>query len=177
MSQTSTPTSTTQQKKQFVIDSEKRDTSRFSSLSGGMDDETGSRNSDFDMKRKTDEKCSNLLSKPRGKNIIKSPFGAHKGIGTEDVILDEYDQLDKLQNWGEFQNLLDDIKERKAQHRIELRQAQAAKQWMKPSPYASYPAEAMENLAEIVGLRNRGIKFTPDLNAANTAQMWLNKKG
>jgi hypothetical protein len=38
------------------------------------------------------------------------------------------------------------------------------------------PAEAMENLAEIVGLRNRGIKFTPDLNAANTAQIWLNKK-
>jgi hypothetical protein len=34
----------------------------------------------------------------------------------------------------------------------------------------------MENLAEIVGLRNRGIKFTPDLNAANTVQMWLNKK-
>jgi hypothetical protein len=34
----------------------------------------------------------------------------------------------------------------------------------------------MENLAEIIGLRNRGIKFTPDLNAANTAQMWINKK-
>jgi hypothetical protein len=34
----------------------------------------------------------------------------------------------------------------------------------------------MENLAEIVGLRNRGIKFTPDLNAANTPQIWLNKK-
>jgi hypothetical protein len=34
----------------------------------------------------------------------------------------------------------------------------------------------MENLAEIVSLRNRGIKFTPDLNAANTAQIWLNKK-
>jgi hypothetical protein len=31
----------------------------------------------------------------------------------------------------------------------------------------------MENLEEIVGLR---IKFTPDLNAANTAQIWLNKK-
>jgi hypothetical protein len=34
----------------------------------------------------------------------------------------------------------------------------------------------MENLAEIVGLRNREIKFTPDLNSTNTAQMWLNKK-
>jgi beta-mannanase len=34
----------------------------------------------------------------------------------------------------------------------------------------------MENLAEIIGLRNRGIKFTPDLNSANTAQMRLNKK-
>jgi hypothetical protein len=34
----------------------------------------------------------------------------------------------------------------------------------------------MENLAEIVGLKNRGIKFTPDLNSAKTAQIWLNKK-
>jgi hypothetical protein len=31
-------------------------------------------------------------------------------------------------------------------------------------------------LAEIVGLRNQGIKFVPDLNAANTAQQWLDKQ-
>jgi hypothetical protein len=71
---------------------------------------------------------------------------------------------------------LDDIKERKARHRVEARQARSNKQWIEPNPYVSYPAEAMENLAEIVGLRNRGIKFTPDLNVANTAQIWLNKK-
>jgi acyl-CoA synthetase (NDP forming) len=87
-----------------------------------------------------------------------------------------FDNIDKLNNWGEFQNLLDDIKEQKAQYRIDARKARVNKQWIEPSPFTSYPAEAMENLAEIVGLRNRGIKFTPDLNSANTAQMWLNKK-
>jgi hypothetical protein len=34
----------------------------------------------------------------------------------------------------------------------------------------------MEDLAKIFGLKNRGIKYNPDLNAANTAQIWLNKK-
>jgi hypothetical protein len=34
----------------------------------------------------------------------------------------------------------------------------------------------MENLAEIVGLRNRGIKFNPELNTASTVQMWINKR-
>jgi hypothetical protein len=124
ISQTSTPTSTTQQKQQqFVTDSEKRDINRLSSLTGGIDDETGSRNKDQILKQKTDDKRNLILGRSRGKNLIKSPFGAHKGIEIEDVISDGYDQLDKLQNWGEFQNLLDEIKERKAQHRIEARQA------------------------------------------------------
>jgi hypothetical protein len=35
--------------------------------------------------------------------------------------LDGYDQVDKLQNWGEFQKVLDNLKERKAQHRVEAR--------------------------------------------------------
>jgi predicted deacetylase len=63
------------------------------------------------------------LGRSRGKNPIKSIYGAHKGIGLDDVVLDGYDQLDKLKNWGEFQNLLDEIKERKAEHRIAARQA------------------------------------------------------
>jgi hypothetical protein len=44
------------------------------------------------------------------------------------------------------------------------------KEWHEPSPYASYPAESTENLAEIVGLKNRGIKYNPELNAANSPQ-------
>jgi hypothetical protein len=34
----------------------------------------------------------------------------------------------------------------------------------------------MEHLVNIVGLKNRGIKFNPDLNSANTAQICLRKK-
>jgi hypothetical protein len=161
-------TTTPQKQQQFVLDSEKRDTSRLSTLTGGIDEETGSRNGDLDMKKKVDEKHNVILGRFRGKSLIKSIYGVHRGIGVDDVVSDGYDQLDKLQNWSEFQNLLDDIKERKAQHRIEARQARENKQWMEPSPYPSYPAESMENLAEIVGLKNRGIKFTPDLNSANT---------
>jgi hypothetical protein len=40
---------------------------------------------------------------------------------------------------------------------------------MEPSPYASYPAEAMENLAEIVGLRNRGSWFEFSEHRPNVA--------
>jgi hypothetical protein len=40
----------------------------------------------------------------------------------------------------------------------------------------SYLTEAMENLAKTVDLRNRGIKYIPKLNDANTAQIWFNRK-
>jgi hypothetical protein len=40
----------------------------------------------------------------------------------------------------------------------------------------SYPAEAMKNLAQIVSLRNRGIKYVPEFNATNITQIWLNRK-
>jgi hypothetical protein len=105
-----------------------------------------------------------------------SCYGRQGGIGVDEVDYSGVDNIDKLNNWGEFQRVLDDIKERKAVHRVAARQAGASRKWIEPSPYLSYPAEAMENLAEIVCLRNRGIKFTPDLNSANTAEIWLNKK-
>jgi hypothetical protein len=50
------------------------------------------------------------------------------------------------------------------------------KTYAPPNPYTSYPAESMEHLANIVGLKNRDIKFNPELNAANTAQAYLNRK-
>jgi hypothetical protein len=34
----------------------------------------------------------------------------------------------------------------------------------------------MENLAQIVGLRNRGKKYDSDLNSANITQICVNKK-
>jgi hypothetical protein len=105
-----------------------------------------------------------------------SRFGRHSGISAADVDYSSVDQIDKLNNWGEFQRVLDGIKEKKSTHQVTTKSARAARKWIEPSPYISYPAEAMENLAEIVGLRNRGIKYTPDLNAANTAQIWLNKR-
>jgi hypothetical protein len=167
MTSTQNPKSTQQQ---FVTDVEKRDENRLI----GLNDETSSRKDDG-SKGKANALRNTILSKSRGKNTLISPYGAHKGIGPDETIEGGYDQLDKLQNWGEFQNLLDEIKERKAQHRVEARQARA-KHYVEPSTYASYPAEAMENLAESVGLKNRGIKYTPDLNSANTDQIWLNKK-
>jgi hypothetical protein len=114
------PITTATKDTKFTMDGEKRDGARYSSLTGN--DETGSRKDDG-SKGKANTLCSSLLNKPRGKNPLVSPYGAHKGIGPDDTIEDGYDQLDKLNNWGEFQNLLDDIKERKAQRRIEARQA------------------------------------------------------
>jgi hypothetical protein len=43
------------------------------------------------------------------------------------------------------------------------------------NPYASYPAESIKDLAHIVGLKNRGISYNPELNAANTAQLYIAK--
>jgi hypothetical protein len=115
MSNKNPPTTTTTTKDpQFKVDSESRDDIRYSSLTGA--DETGSRKDDG-SKGKANALRSNILSRSRGKNTIISPYGAHKGIGVNETIEDGYDQLDKLQNWGEFQNLLDEIKERK--HNIE----------------------------------------------------------
>jgi beta-mannanase len=64
----------------------------------------------------------------------------------------------------------------KAEAQLEARQARIDKRYAPQNPYASYPAESMEHLANIVGLKNRGIKFNSDLNSANTAQIWLSKK-
>jgi hypothetical protein len=127
------------------------------------------------LNKKVNDK-RNLLMGRGGSSSTSSRFGRHSGISADDVDYTAVDQIDKLNNWGEFQNLLDDIKEKKAAHRVAARSARVARKWIEPSPYISYPAEAMENLAEIVGLRNRGIKYTPDLNAANAAQIWLNKR-
>jgi hypothetical protein len=144
MSQKSTTTSTTPQQ-QFVTSSEKREDIIYSSLLGGIDDETGSRNGDDSTQRMLNEKRDSILGRARGKSTLKSPYGAHKGIGINDAIAEGHDQLDKLNNWGEFQNLLDYIKEQKAQHRIEARKVRADKQHVEPSPYASYPAEARDS--------------------------------
>jgi hypothetical protein len=168
-------TTTTKQKDpQFNPDSEKRNDIKLSSLTGS--DKTSSRNGDDGSKQKVYTLSTGLLNKSRGKTTLKSLMVHILVLDLEIVDWRWLINLNKLNNWGEFQNLLDDIKEQKAQYRIDARKARATKSYIEPSPFASYPAEGMENLAEIVGLRNRGIKFTPDLNSANTAQMWLNKK-
>jgi hypothetical protein len=68
------------------------------------------------------------------------------------------------------------ITEKKRAHRVEARQARLEKRFVESSSFMSYPAEDMENISHIVGLRNRGIKYNPELNAANTAQIWFNKR-
>jgi hypothetical protein len=113
--QTTTTVTTTTQKQQFPS-SETRNTLRFNALSGAGD-ETSSRNDESILKKKIDDMCSNLLKKSRGMSSSSSLYGAHPGIGKDELVLADLDQVDKLNNWGEFQNVLDSIKN--GRHNIE----------------------------------------------------------
>jgi hypothetical protein len=77
---------------------------------------------------------------------------------------------------NEFEDVLEDTPRQKAKYQLQAREARLNKQYAPPNPYATYPAEYTEHLANIVGLKNRGIKLNSDLNSANTAQIWLSKK-
>jgi hypothetical protein len=83
-----------------------------------------------------------------------------------DTGLGRVDRLYRLKNWDAFQDVLEDAKRQKAEHALRIRQAKMDKVWAEPNPYTSYPAESIENLAEIVGLKNR----------VTTAHIWINKK-
>jgi hypothetical protein len=76
-------TTTTSKDPKFNLDSEARDDSRYSSLTGS--DETSSRKDDG-SKGKTNALHSNLLGRFRGKNTLKFPYGAHKGISPTETI-------------------------------------------------------------------------------------------
>jgi hypothetical protein len=91
------------------------------------DDETGSRNDELILRNKPNDKRNQLMGRGGSSSSFSSRFGRHSGIGVDDVDYSGVDQIDKLNNWGEFQRVLDDIKERKAQHRVQARQARAAK--------------------------------------------------
>jgi hypothetical protein len=41
------------------------------------------------------------------------------------------------------------------------------KRYSPPNPYATYPAESTEHLTNIVGLKNRGIKYNPKLKLSS----------
>jgi hypothetical protein len=103
-------------------------------------------------------------------------IGFNPGVDPSEIGLGGADTLPRLKNWNTFQELSAAARQRKADEALRIKQSKIAHEWTAPNPYGSYPAEAIEDLAKIVGKKNRGIKFNPDLNSANTAQMWLNKK-
>jgi hypothetical protein len=100
---------------QFNLSGEDRDGSRYTNLTGergeGEDEDINLRSDTLDLNKKTSDK-RNLLKSGGG-----SRFGRHSGITASDVDYTSVDQIDKLNNWGEFQNLLEGIKEKKSAHR------------------------------------------------------------
>jgi Tfp pilus assembly protein PilE len=67
--------------------------------------------------------------------------------------LEDAYRLPRLKNWNEFKDVLEDTRRQKAEAQLEARQARIDKRYAPPNPYASYPAESMEHLANIVGLK------------------------
>jgi hypothetical protein len=112
---------------------------------------------------------SSSLALPAQKRTI----GFSYGIGPDEVPGEGEDSVIKYHNRNEFQERLDDLEEEKARLKQEVRGARADGQRPVPNPYATYPTESMKNLAYIVGLKNRGINYNPELNAANTAQLYI----
>jgi hypothetical protein len=90
-------------------------------------------------------------------------------------VLDEHlegvDKMQRLKNWDEFQDVLEDARRQKADLQLQTTQTRMNKSYSPPNPYASYPADSIESIAVIVGLKNGGINYNPDLNSANSAQV------
>jgi hypothetical protein len=94
------------------------------------------------LMRKGGSSCSSSSSS--SSSSLSSCF--YDCIGPEDSALTDVDRINRLYIWGEFQKILEDIKERKREHRVLARQGRIEHRYVAPSPYMSYPAEAMENL-------------------------------
>jgi hypothetical protein len=121
--------------------------------------------------RRASSSSSTISALPTTKRNI----GFSYGLSPDEIPNEGEDTVIKLHNWNEFQDRLDDLEEEKARLRQEAREARADGQPAVKNPYATYPAESMKNLAYIVGLKNRGISYNPELNAANTAQLFIVK--
>jgi hypothetical protein len=118
---------------------------------------------------------SSSLSK-EGDLIDASMIGFNPGVEMTETNLGSADRLPILKNWNTFQELLESARKKKADEILRIKPSKINRERAAPNPYGGYPAESIEDLAKIVGKKNRGIKYNPDLNSANTAQIWLNKK-
>jgi hypothetical protein len=121
------------------------------------------------------KRSASLSSTVSALPTTKRNIGFSYGLAPDEVPNEGEDTVIKYHNWNEFQEKLDDLEEEKARLRQEAREARTDGLPTVKNPYATYPAESMKNLAYIVGLKNRGISYNPELNAANTAQLYIAK--
>jgi hypothetical protein len=68
------------------------------------------------------------------------------------------------------------VKARKREYQARARDARAHGRVLPPHPYQSYDPESTAKLAEIVGLKNKGIKYNPDWNSALAAREWIGRQ-
>jgi hypothetical protein len=99
--------------------------------------------------------------------------GFSYGIGPDKLPVEGEDEVIKGSEWNTFQEKLDATEEQKAELRQQIKEAKAAGLPIPKNIYSSYPDESTKSLAQIVGLKKRGIKVNPELNTANTAQLYI----
>jgi hypothetical protein len=79
-------------------------------------------------------------------------------------------------NWDDFANYMNLVAQRKSQLQREAKIAKDNDEYEPPGPYQGYNIGDITSLADIVGHRNKGIKFKPEWNARLATEAWLDKQ-
>ena len=81
-----------------------------------------------------------------------------------------------VKNWDQFQRLLEAAATNQRRERILNKGARYTGEKLVPEPLRGYKIDEIQKLAEIVGKKNRGIRFRPDWNSELSAKEWIDRQ-